>query len=48
VSCSWEGRAESEKELIDKVLEHITRDHQSCTINDAMMLKIRAFIRDED
>ena len=35
-SCSWQGKANSEQELMDKVSDHVAKKHAVHTMSDTI------------
>lgn len=46
--CTWEGRGDSEVEVLMQAAEHAKEAHELNEISHEMMAQVRAAIRDED
>ena len=44
--CDWEGKAETEEELIQKAIEHAKTGHGMAQIPDFIMTQMRGLIKD--
>jgi predicted small metal-binding protein len=47
VACDWEGRGETEEEVMQKAAEHARADHGMTEIPADVAAKAKAAIRDE-
>jgi predicted small metal-binding protein len=47
VDCDWTGKAETEEELLQKVVEHARNDHGIAQLPPPMMNKAKSIMRDE-
>lgn len=48
IECDWEGRAETEEELLKRVAEHAAEQHSMKEITQPMREIILSKIRDSD
>ena len=46
LDCTWEGRAETEEELLRQALKHAAEVHNETEFTTEQMASIRALIRD--
>ena len=44
--CSWSATAESEKELMSKVTEHVLSDHKEIELNEENISGIKSLIKE--
>jgi len=47
IACNWKGIAGTEEELIKMVADHASSEHAMNEMTDAMLLIIKARIREE-
>ncbi len=47
IDCGWEGRAETEKELLEKAGRHAADVHHQTTFSDEEIAAVKAAIREE-
>ncbi len=47
INCDWVGRAESEEELMKKIVEHAKQDHHLPLVPQYILQKAKALIREE-
>ena len=47
LDCTWEGRADTEEELLRNALKHAAEAHNETEFSAEEMAGIRALIRDE-
>jgi predicted small metal-binding protein len=47
MDCGWEGRAETENELLDKAAKHAADVHQKTEFSDEELAAVKAAIREE-
>lgn len=44
--CSWSATADSEEELMSKVIEHVLSDHKEIELNAENILGIKSLIKE--
>ena len=45
VDCNWQGRAETENELIQKVADHAKKVHGIAQLPQEMLTKVKSIIK---